>query len=84
MRNFQNIADEIIKVIEKECDFDKERISNIIEQIEKIKKDNGYKPPELQYVSWNELANILGSNFNPNNSDWEKEIQIIFNDLRNN
>lgn len=83
MRNFQNIADEIIEVIEKDCDFDEERISNIIEQIEKIKKSNRYKAPELQYMSWNELASVLGNNFNPKCSKWEKEIQLIFNDMRN-
>lgn len=81
MRNFQKIADEIIKVIDEECDFDKERITNIIEQIEKVKKSNCYKAPELQYISWNELANILSQNFIPSNSKWETKIMIIFNDL---
>lgn len=81
MRNFQKIADEIIKVIDEECDFDEERITNIIEQIEKVKKSNCYKAPELQYISWNELANILSQNFIPSNSKWETKIMIIFNDL---
>ena len=81
MRNFQKIADEIIKVIDEECDFDEERITNIIEQIEKIKKSNCYKAPELQYMSWNELANVLSNNFIPSNSKWETKIMIIFNDL---
>lgn len=81
MRNFQKIADEIIKVIDQECDFDEERITNIIEQIEKVKKSNRYKAPELQYISWNELANILSQNFIPSNSKWETKIMIIFNDL---
>ena len=40
MRNFQKIADEIIKVIDEECDFNEERIVDIIEQIEKIKNSN--------------------------------------------
>lgn len=81
MRNFQKIADEIIKVIDEECDFAEEKIIDIIEQIEKVKKSNCYKAPELQYTSWNELANILSQNFIPSNSKWETKIMIIFNDL---
>lgn len=81
MRNFQKIADEIIKVIDEECDFNEERIANIIEQIEKIKNSNKYKAPELQYMSWNELAYVLSQNFVPSNSKWETKIMIIFNDL---
>lgn len=42
MRNFQKIADEIIKVIDEECDFNEERIIDIIEQIEKIKDSKQY------------------------------------------
>lgn len=81
MRNFQTIADEIIKVIDEECTFNEEKLVSIIEQIEKVKRDNCYKAPELQYMSWDELANILGNNFNPSNSKWETKIMIIFNDL---
>ena len=81
MRNFQKIADEIIKVIDEECDFAEEKITDIIEQIEKVKKSNCYKAPELQYMSWNELENILSQNFVPSNSKWETKIMIIFNDL---
>lgn len=81
MRNFQKIADEIIKVIDEECDFAEEKIIDIIEQIEKVKKSNCYKAPELQYMSWDELANILSQNFVPSNSKWETKIMIIFNDL---
>lgn len=84
MRNFQEIADEIIKVIDEECDFNEERITCIIEQIEKIKNSNRYKAPELQYISWNELAYVLSQNFVPSNSKWETKIMIIFNDLSGN
>ena len=80
-RNFQKIADEIIKVIDEKCDFSEEKVTNIVEQIEKIKYSNSYKAPELQYISWNELADVLSSNFVPSNSKWETEIMIIFNDL---
>lgn len=80
-RNFQAIADEIIKVIDEECDFNEERVSNIIEQIEWVKKDNSYKAPELQYMSWDKLATILSQNFVPSNSKWETKIMFIFNDL---
>lgn len=83
-RNFQKIADEIIKVIDEECDFNEERVSNIIEQIEKVKKGNCYKAPELQFMSWDELAGILSRNFVPSNSKWETKIMIIFNDLKGN
>lgn len=81
MRNFQEIADKIIKVIDEESDFNEERITCIIEQIEKIKNSNRYKAPELQYMSWNELAYVLSQNFVPSNSRWETKIMIIFNDL---
>lgn len=81
MRNFQKIADEIIKLIDEECDFAEEKITDIIEQIEKVKKSNCYKAPEVQYMSWNELADILSENFAPSNSKWETKIMIIFNDL---
>lgn len=80
-RSFQSIADEIIKVIDEECTYSEERIANIIEQIEKVKRSNCYKAPELQYMSWDELAEILSKNFVPSNSRWETKIMIIFNDL---
>ena len=81
LRNFQEVADKIIKVIEEECTFDEERVSNIIEQIKKVKRSNCYKAPELQYMSWDELANVLSSNFIPSNSKWETKLMIIFNNL---
>lgn len=84
MRNFQDIADKIIKIIDEECDFNEERITNIIEEIEKIKHSNRYKAPELQYISWNELAYVLSKNFVPSNSKWETKIMIIFNNLSGN
>lgn len=80
-RNFQKVADEIIKIIDEECDFNEERVSNIIEQIEKVKRSNCYKAPELQYMSWDELSNILSNNFIPSNSKWETKLMVIFNDL---
>lgn len=80
-RNFQEIADKIIKVIDEKCDFNEERVSSIITQIEKVKYSSCYKSPELQYISWQELASILSQNFIPQNSRWETEIMIIFNDL---
>ena len=83
-RSFQTVADEIIKVIDEECDFNEERIASIIETIEKIKNSNRYKAPELQYISWNELAGVLGDNFVPSNSKWETKLMMIFNDLSGN
>lgn len=81
-RNFQKIADKIIDIINKECTFDKERIANIIEQIENVKKSNCYKAPELQYESWDELSSILSRNFVPSNSKWETKLMIVFNNLK--
>ena len=81
LRNFQEIADKIIKVIEEECNFNEQRVSNIIEQIEKVKNSNLYRAPELQYISWDELAHILSKNFVPSNSKWETKLMIIFNNL---
>jgi len=80
-RNFTKVADEIIKIIDEKCTYNEEKITEIIEQIEKVKKDNGYKAPELQYVSWCELSDILSKYFVPSNSKWETEIMIVFNDL---
>lgn len=81
MRNIVTVADEIIKVILEECDFDENLIANIIEDIEKVKKDSFYRAPELAYLDWVSLSNILGHYFIPSNSRWETKIMIIFNDL---
>ena len=43
MRNFQKVADEIIKVIDEECDFDEGRIESILDQIDIVKRSNYYK-----------------------------------------
>lgn len=81
MRNIVDVANKIIKVIDEKCDFDENRITNIIEQIEKVKRDSGYRAPETVYIDWNNLASILSQNFVPQNSKWETEIMIIFNGL---
>ena len=81
MRNIIDVTDKIIKVINEQCDFNEKKIASIIEQIEKVKRDCRYRAPELSYVDWNNLASILSQNFIPNNSRWETEIMIIFNDL---
>lgn len=81
MRNIVDVADKIIKVIDEHCDFYEEKVISIIEQIEKVKKDSSYRAPELAYMDWNNLASILSQNFIPQNSRWETEIMIIFNDL---
>lgn len=81
MRNIIDVAEKIIKVIDEQCDFNEERVVNVIEQIEKVKKDSNYRAPELAYMDWDNLAGILSQNFAPSNSRWETEIMIIFNDL---
>lgn len=80
-RNFAYIANEIIKIIKDECTFDEYRIKGIIERIEKVIHDSRYKAPELQWMSWDELSDILRTNFIPSNSKWETKIMIVFNDL---
>lgn len=81
MRNIVDVADKIIKVIDEQCDFNEDKIVSIIEQIEKVKNSSRYRAPELVYMDWDNLANILSSNFVPSNSRWETEIMIIFNNL---
>lgn len=81
MRNIVDVADKIIKVIDEKSNFDEERVASIIEQIEKVKRDSRYRAPETAYMDWDNLANILSQNFVPQNSRWETEIMIIFNDL---
>lgn len=79
-RNFQEIADGIIKIIDEECTFDEDLIGNIIYHIEEIKKSYNYKAPELQYRSWNEIAELLEKYFCPSNSEWEEKIRQLFAD----
>lgn len=81
MRNIIDIADEIIKVIDEKCDFNEEKVVSIIEEIERIKKDSLYRAPELAYMDWDNLAGVLSQNFVPQNSRWETEIMVIFNNL---
>lgn len=81
LRNLEEVANKIIEVIEEKCDFNEGRIIDIIEQIEKVKNSSRYRAPELVYVDWNYLADILSKNFVPSNSKWETEIMIIFNNL---
>ena len=83
MRSFQKIADVIIKVIDEECDYDENLIVEIIDRIEEAKKSNLYKAPELQYMSWNELADILNFYFDPDHSEWEMKIAKTFSGEEN-
>ena len=80
-RDFSEIADKIIKIIKDQCDFGDERVSTIINEIEKIKSSDHYRAPELKFMSLNSLADLLTDNFNPSNSKWEMELLFIFNDL---
>ncbi len=80
-RNFAYIANEIIKIIKEECPWMKEKVDMIVECIEKTIQNNQYKAPELQWVSWDKLSDILRTNFIPSNSKWETKIMIVFNDL---
>ena len=80
-RNLIEIADKIIEVISSHSDLKKERADMIINQIEATKRSYSYSAPEITYLRWEELANILSRYFIPSNSRWETEIMIIFNDL---
>lgn len=80
-RNLIKIADEIIDVINSRSNLKSEKVDMIINEIEKIKKSYRYSAPELVYLRWEELANILSRYFVPSNSKWETEIMIIFNNL---
>lgn len=81
MRDLIVIADKIIDVIRKNCTWDEVETNGIIGQIEDVKSSHMYRAPELASLGWHELADILCDNFNPDNSGWEKKIQIIFNDM---
>lgn len=80
-RNLIEIANRIIEVISSHSDLKAERANMIINEIEKIKKSYSYSAPEITYLRWEELANVLSKYFIPSNSRWETEIMIIFNDL---
>ncbi len=80
-RNLIEIADKIIEVISSHSNLKKERADMIINQIEKVKKNYSYSDPEITYLRWEELADILNRYFIPSNSRWETEIMIIFNNL---
>lgn len=75
-RNLSTVANKLIKVIKDNCDWENKQ--DIIEEINEVIYDSGYKAPELMYICWNDLADILNANFNSDNSDWEKEICDIF------
>lgn len=80
-RNLITIADEIIGIIKSHSDLKKEKADEIIRQIEKVKKDYKYTAPEITYMCWEKLSEVLSCYFVPSNSKWETEIMIIFNDL---
>lgn len=82
MRDFVVIADRIIKVIQEKCTFDNKKTSEIIAEIEDVKRSHLYRAPEVYYMSWDCLSDILCDNFNPANSRWEGEIAVIFGDLK--
>lgn len=75
-RNLIIIADEIIKVISENCKDERKDI--IIRDIESVKESYRYKAPEMTYISWNELANVLNNHLNVGGSEWENEINKIF------
>lgn len=77
-RNLTNIADGIIKIIDKECTFNENVIKDIVSDIEKVKNSSRYRAPELQFISWRELAEVLSKYFDPSNSEWEEKIRKLF------
>lgn len=81
-RNLSVVADKIINIINK--NYMGEDKEHIINNIEHVKAGSQYRAPELAYMDWNDLANILNKSFIPENSKWETEIMIVFNDLNGN
>lgn len=79
-RNLIEIADKIIEVIQNSY-LTKNKATEIIQQIEKVKQNYRYTAPESTYMCWEELSKILSTYFVPSNSKWETEIMIIFNNL---
>ena len=80
-RDFIEIADKIINVINSHSDLKKPQVEKITSEIEEIKKSYRFSAPELEWLRWEELSYVLEENFNPENSRWETEILIIFNNL---
>ena len=75
-RSLPKVANKLIEIIKDNCNFENKQ--GIIEEINKVIYDSRYKAPELIYICWNDLADILNANFNPNNSDWEQKLCDIF------
>lgn len=78
MRDLIVVADKIIEIIQNKCTFDKDEVDRIVTKIEDVKSSYLYSAPELYYLRWNSLADILCDNFNPDNSEWETELAAIF------
>lgn len=75
-RNLAKVAGKIKDIIID--NYNSKFKEDIINEIDRIIYDSGYKAPELMYMCWDSLAYVLNANFNPDNSDWEKEIRDIF------
>lgn len=75
MRRVTDVANTIYDLIPDDAGYDslKEQISNIIAEVR-------YKAPEQEHQYWCEMSVLLSTYLSPDNSDWEKEIQDIFND----
>lgn len=68
-RNFGKVASKIKNIIKD--NYNSELKYPIIKEIDRIIYD--------RYMCWNNLADVLNAFFNPDNSEWEKEIRDIFN-----
>lgn len=75
-RNFGKVASKIKNIIKD--NYNSELKYPIIKEIDRIIYDSRYKAPELMYMCWSNLENVLNAFFNPDNSEWEKEICDIF------
>lgn len=79
MRDIIKVSNKIIDVIKEKCSFEESKKEEIIKKIEHIQNGALYKAPELMYMCWYDLADVLNSNFNADKSEWENEIKKIFN-----
>lgn len=93
MRSFIKISNKIIQVLEENYEgVDDGRIQNqpeackisqkkaVISNIKKIQDRHAYRSPEAQFVTWNEMAELLNIILKPERTAWEEEIRAIFAD----
>ncbi len=73
MRNIIDVCNQLILVVnEKIPDYHK----LIIHDIEIVKRNSSYRPPELQYMDWEDLGQIINDYANHSEMD-ECDIKLL-------